>query len=348
VQRTVSCEGLTTDRKEEVWWEYSVELSTGKIDPRDPVNQFELYLFSEVKDDLLQCENPQRSRRLAGDFGISAMDYKPEDKQLLDKGKLALTLYLSQQDLFLTFKFFVACPDPKDNCYVFRGLMDLYLLPVADKDIAVLEARKAIRVLMSKTDGLDVTGIDKVEYLAPGLSDASAATEGETRGIKLSNNDGTLDSGMLVLVALGSFFVVVATIAAYRFKRNDENSDKDGPLTIATGSQITGASSNISADSSTLSPFSAMLPNAYRMNEPYSMSAILEDSDSASNARDTSDIIVSESGYTEDDSRDNSYLQSIMNDPVLGAEKMEDYEEGEDFIFDTGEASSETGSDIDV
>jgi hypothetical protein len=232
--------------------------------------------------------------------------------------------------------------------------MDLYLVPGADKDGAVVEATKAIRDLMSKTDGLDVTGIVKVEYLGPVLSDASAATEGETRGTntELSNNDGSLDSGMLVLVALGSFFVVVATIAAYRCKRNIENADKDGPLTIATGSQITGASSNISsnisADSSTLSPFSAMIPNAYRLNEPDSMSAILEDSDSASNGRDTSDIIVSESGYTEDDSRDHSYLQSIMNDPVLGAEKMEDYEEGEDFIFDTGEASSETGSDIDV
>jgi hypothetical protein len=75
------------------------------------------------------------------------------------------------------------------------------------------------------------------------------------------------------------------------------------------------------------------------------MSAILEDeSDSASHAR-SSDIMVSESGYTTDDGDSVqssnkghfSYLQSLSHaPPTLGARKMGDEASDDDYLFDTG------------
>ncbi len=170
------------------------------------------------------------------------------------------------------------CPDAETagNCFVFRGLMDLYLVPGTDQGEAFLEARKAIRELMS-TNGLVVTGIENVEYLAPDLSDTDAL-EG-SQSIAATERGETLGSGLVTLVAVGSFFVLVAMCAAYRYKQSGDRDESK--LTIdPQESRITGVSSNLSGGISPISPFSAMLPNAYRLNEPDSMSAILEgDSD---------------------------------------------------------------------
>jgi hypothetical protein len=231
------------------------------------------------------------------------------------------------------------CPGAEPgNCFVFRGLMDLYLVREADKDVAFLEARKAIRNLMSETNGLVVTGIENVNYLRPALSDTDGL-EG-SQSIAATERNEQLGSGLVTLAALGSFFVLVAMIAAYRYNRTGDRDDSK--LTIdPNGSQITGASSNLSRGPSPLSPFSAMLPNAYRLNEPDSMSAILE-GDSDSSIDRSHDIVVSDSGYTEEDSRDVSYMQGFTNDPVLGAHKMDEYDAEEDYLFDTGDEALQT------
>jgi hypothetical protein len=218
--------------------------------------------------------------------------------------------------------------------------MDLYLTEDANDAVAILEARKAIFALMSETNGSLVTGVESVEYLGPDLTDTSAAQGDSSKNVNYES-DQSLDSGFAVLVAVGSFFVFVAMFAAYRYKRSDDN--KDGPSTIAAGSHITGASSTMSGSSGPISPFSAMLPDAYQLNEPNTMSAILEDnSDSASHSQSrSSDIMISDCGYTtEEDSHDQSYLQSFTNDdPILGAQKMDSCESEEDYLFDTGDIS---------
>jgi hypothetical protein len=98
----VFCEGLVNDiRKEELWWEYSVELADPQADEVGANEMrvlelgivLELSLLAAVQDALLSCDNPtrrrRRRRRLAGTYGISAMDYHPQDV-LQDQGEFSL------------------------------------------------------------------------------------------------------------------------------------------------------------------------------------------------------------------------------------------------------------------
>jgi hypothetical protein len=89
----VFCEGLVDNiRKEELWWEYSVELADADADEVDAnvLRVLELQLRAAVQDDLLSCEDPKRRRRLAGNYGISALDYNPQDLLLIDQGEFSL------------------------------------------------------------------------------------------------------------------------------------------------------------------------------------------------------------------------------------------------------------------
>jgi hypothetical protein len=62
-----------------------VELGPGVLDARAAINQLELSILALVDDDLLSCDDPLGGRKLAGDYGIGAMDYNPPD-ELLDEG----------------------------------------------------------------------------------------------------------------------------------------------------------------------------------------------------------------------------------------------------------------------
>jgi hypothetical protein len=78
-----------------------------------------------------------------------------------------------------------------------------------------------------------------------------------------------------------------------------------------------------------------MLPTAYNLHDPETMSAILEgDSDSESRAQ--SSVIVSEGGFTSDgDSIVDESMYTTNLDPVLGAQKMEDEaDEDRAFLFE--------------
>jgi hypothetical protein len=232
--------------------------------------------------------------------------------------------------------------------------MDLYLEPGSETDTAVYEARSAIRELMMESTLLDgVAGIERVKYLAPDLDDTSAVVTDNT-GDSLASENGrdSLNLGLLMLLGFGSVFVVIAFIVGYSYKRQEDK--EDNSPTLATGSYITGVNSDLSAETGSrspapISPFSAMIPDAYRLHNPDTMSAILEsDSDSASQAQ-SSDIFVSESGYTEEDSIDMSYIQSLealAHEPVLGAHRMDDYDDddlifGPDFHHDDSEETIE-------
>jgi len=211
-----------------------------------------------------------------------------------------------------------ACPEPKPNCFVFLGEMDIFLEEGADRDVAVLETRREIRNLLS--ENTDISGVQEVRYLAPEILDASAAEGGSTRNIDLGDDSG-MDAGVSVLVGLGSFFLFVALVAGYRYRR--KSGEKEIPMSVISGSQITGVdSASPTENAGPASPFSEMLPNPYKSGDNASMGAILEgESDSASHAM-SSDIVVSDSGFTDDDSRDISMLQSLENESMLGATRM--------------------------
>lgn len=223
--------------------------------------------------------------------------------------------------------------------------MFLYLQEDANVDIAVFETRKAIQEMMRGITPGWISKVEGVEYLAPDLSDPSAAETSEANSSQPSNEISS-SPAIPILSAVGAVFFVLTLVAAYRF-RKDRPEALDGPSTVGP-STLTGGPGTPKAAGASLEeppadtpapPFTGMLPGVYRQS--YRMGAILEDgSDSASYSR-SSDIIVSECGYTDDDSsRDHSYLNSMLNeDPILGARGMdEDYEpDDSDYLYDTME-----------
>jgi hypothetical protein len=223
--------------------------------------------------------------------------------------------------------------------------MFIYLEEGADQDIAVLETRREIRDNMSAFIASSIPKVESLEYLAPDLPNPSSAESAETRTVQ--NNEIVSSTVIPILSAVGAVFVMLTLVAAYRF-RKERTEQLDGPSTIGPpatmggSSTVANASPALSNNPDTPAPaFSGMLPGTYRQS--YRMGAILEDgSDSASYSR-TSDIIVSECGYTDDDSsRDQSYLSSMLHeDPILGARGMdEEYEPDDEYLYDTSEPNT--------
>lgn len=221
--------------------------------------------------------------------------------------------------------------------------MFIYLQEDADADVAVLEMRKEIQNLMSEFMASSISKVQSVEYLAPDLSNPnSAETSVDTRATELNSS-----TAIPVLSAVGAVFLMLTLVAVYRFRKGKpeamDGPSTVGPSTMADGSQTpTNHQSPLSSSPAVTAapPFTGMLPGVYRQSYP--MGAILEDtSDSASYSRN-SDILVSESGYTDDDSSraDQSYMSSMVHDdPILGARGMDEDKEPEDdeFLYDISE-----------
>ena len=289
--------------KEEVWFEYSVEFIGEPDDSLIP--PLEIALLSFVEEELLQCVF--RRRRLAGYEGseiIGAIDYFPVDEKL-------------DED----------CPGGEDNCSVYKGRMDIYLTETEGAEDAILATRKSIRDTFNNGD-LPNGKIEKISYLGPDLGTSSAI---DTDGGSLQSNpalQNSLSAPMVTMISLGVVCVIIAFAAGYRYKNNYYEKD-DGPSTLGpTGSEITATNSNLSAGSNSTPGFSAMMPSAYRLGESHCMDAILEGdiSDSSRANTTSSDIMVSESGFTEEgDSRDASMLQ-YSGEHVLGAERLDGFD----------------------
>lgn len=81
-------------RKEELWWQYSIELNNPaqEVD-ESQLNVLEISLRSGVSDSLLSCDNPTRRRRLEGDAGIIGIDYLPRDTVVEGEGGYLLVVF---------------------------------------------------------------------------------------------------------------------------------------------------------------------------------------------------------------------------------------------------------------
>ena len=243
----------------------------------------------------------------------------------------------------------IACAEERDNCFILTGRMSTYVKESkldykAQWATVDRELRTLVRDWMNGGN-VKAEGVVRATYLGPNWDDPSSLES--SLPTKVSGDRNTLTPGISVLVALGAFSVVLFCITyAYRWRRDDKLAN----ATIVTGSEITTSGSNLSASTTGVvtSPFSGMLPNAYRLDREMNMSAILEgDSDSASQGV-RSDIIISESGFTTDDecsvsqnltdpeSLTHAYLQSLSKTPVLGAQPMYDEEDEDDLLFETG------------
>jgi hypothetical protein len=222
--------------------------------------------------------------------------------------------------------------------------MSLYLEEGAAAENAVYESRKKIQDLMLAVNGTSAVGVVNATYLGPNLKAPSNAQSSNRGDIIEYGNSSTLTPAYTALIAIGGLVMIATVLVSYRYRGRRGGKD-GGALTVAAGSDLTTADTSVTAYSAPKSPFSAMLPSPYRLDQDPGMSAILEDdSDSASHAH-SSDIIVSESGYTTDDcdsvqsSNEGyfSYLQSLTDAaPTLGARKMGDESADDDYLFDTG------------
>jgi hypothetical protein len=244
------------------------------------------------------------------------------------------------------------CPFQLTNaneCLLYGGNMTIYLQEGANPEEVTLLVRKLIRELSNNWSGS--SGVIRAKYLGPTEGD-----ETDQNSFQFETGAGdseTLNTSVVTIVALSSFVLILGMVAAYRYRRTGRDGKDEGVLTLAAGSDLTPVDSNLSDATSSNKSFSGMMPLAYRTDHEIDlsgMSAILEgDSDSQSNG---SDIYLSEAGYShsEDDSISQqseskfSRMQSLSNHPVLGAQKMVEDDEEDDFLFDTGASQAKAAS----
>ena len=231
-------------------------------------------------------------------------------------------------------------------CFVYQGEMFIFLEENADTDIAVLETRKAIKLLMSEADNFQIPTVERVKYLAPDLSESDAAETPRTPQANTvqTNGDGSSPT-VPILSAMGGLFVVLALVATYRLRRK-ETETVDGPSTVADTSTLAATQASLSKSPGrtvSASPFTGILPHGYKITEEYPMGAILEEaSESASHSR-TSEIIVSDCSYTdEESSRDHSFQQNMFHDDnsILGGRGMDESDADDEVLFDENESTS--------
>lgn len=313
------CADTSPDKELQVRWLYAVEFEPelSEDGKTSAISIMELKLVSE----LLDCD-PARRRgrnvrgRLLLTEGVAGLDYKPDDVR---SGE-------------------ISCPS-NSTCTSYIGIMTLYLEQTVNGEASKQDLLFGIRDSMQKTDFPQVDGIAAVWYLEPELSGKSGIEEGGgEEGTNSTVGPAVSEGAVVAFAALGLFVFAALTLAVYRVRSN--RSGEDGALTIQAGSTATGVDSY---PSKAISPFSAMLPKAYALHDPDTMSAILE-GDSDSDSRAQSSVIVSDGGYTSDgdSQQDSLYTQTIS--PVLGAQKFDDdnLENDRAFLFETDTDDAES------
>jgi hypothetical protein len=245
----------------------------------------------------------------------------------------------------------VACipNDPANDCTVYQGAMNVYLDDTTNKDKEIDQARAQIQeTIEDPSFGEDIWGFVSADYMADGSDPVPPIVDPDERS---TNNakDEKIGTGPLTVVLVGSasFVVFVATVYVWR-RKSKKDSSEGGSVTEGGGAatQAAGSTLFILQDDSPReegpgSPFSEMLPSAYRFNENMSilsgshneLDVVFERSDESS-VGDRSDMMVSDCGYTTegDDSvslgvtrslyKKDGYVSDSSQSPlVLGARR---------------------------
>jgi hypothetical protein len=281
------------------------------------INVLELQLVSE----LLTCgENGSRKnmrrRRLLMD-GVAGLDYMPKDTQRVDE------VCFSNETI-------------GGICNTYNGQMQVYLRQNANGQAIINEIRSDIQNIMQKSDFAALPEVVRVWYIGPEISAVSEINRGSGTSVGSQQYGNALSTGGVVAFAAFGFFVFAALMLGM-FRVRGRNQPVDGTLTIEPDSNLTTkAADDVSAPSPKISPFSAMLPNAYNLHDPETMSAILEgDSDSDSRAS-LGSVIVSEGGFTtdgEESTVDGSLYTVSKLEPVLGAHRMDEDDAPNDSVL---------------
>ena len=172
---------------------------------------------------------------------------------------------------------------------------------------------------MGLLDG-QIAGLSKATYLGPDIVNPSAFAASEITPGVIAPGPSNLNTSLVLFAVGGCAFA--ASVGLIYYLRRHGNYTSSGAATQAAGSdqQI----SRMDADRP-LSPFSEMLPSAYRFDQDGNMSAILELDDESATQR--SGIVVSDSGFTTEEegsitiSMDGTGSLNRLESPVLGARK---------------------------
>jgi hypothetical protein len=274
------------------------------------VNILELQLVSE----LLTCNDDTRKkmvrRKLLMD-GIAGIDYMPTDTQR--ENEVCLSNETSS-----------------GVCNIYNGRMLLYLEQTVNKQIAINDIRSNIQRIMKRNDFMELPEIIRIWYVGPEISTVSEITGGNEPSSAPQQTGNTLSTGGVVAFGAMGFFVFAALVLGM-FRARGRNSDSVDDTTGTMQPESVAMTTSVGIDTAApspqkLSPFTAMLPQAYNLHDPETMSAILEgDSDSESRASSGS-VIVSDGGFTtdgEESTVDGSAPTSKL-EPVLGHHKLED------------------------
>lgn len=307
---------------EVVTFRYSVEVATG-FQSENVISDLETGLSEYLAKEFLECfAGSERRLQDFVDVGIRAFDSLPKDEPS-SRAFCASTIH------------------SENECIVVDGYLRAMLGESADADSVRFRVRSIVKEYLDGVPNLE--GLALSMYISPAIFDPSNINGVRSRSGRLSSDDGSVDTESAVLFGLaGAAFACSVGIALWFRKRRNPSSMMEREdehtargVTPATPlsppppiAHIDTVDTGYDGTEELISPFSEMLPSAYRLGTPTSintarlndMSIILETNESSC---DASGILISE-GYTTDggesDLDSSAFAGSYINNlPILGA-----------------------------
>ena len=204
--------------------------------------------------------------------------------------------------------------------------MTVSLAENADEAFITYKVRQETRAFLNS---LKEGGVAGARYLGPQIVSPTQATDADNfdaeAPLAASN---PLSSRTIVLfsVAAGAFVMVIGLAMYFRrlYNNRKEDMQHDDETSAPPLARIDTTDNGKVDSEEQLSPFSEMLPKAYRLDDGSDMSIILEVPEDASIGQ-SSGILVSEGWSTDSEDLDVSSVMNVsrMSEvPVLGATRL--------------------------
>lgn len=197
----------------------------------------------------------------------------------------------------------------------------------SDHDIVEYVVRSTTKTFLNSAKDPKVPGLERATYVGPDITTPPGIKDdGETASNGEPVNSSTLSNKNILLMSLASVgFVVAIGVATYfRVRKSARQDEVPYVATLENESSADESHQSQSGDNGddSVSPFSAMMPNAYRLdNESSSEMGTIPESDVSDGQ--SSGILLSE-GYSTGEESDvelpffeNPYRTPVA--PVLGA-----------------------------
>jgi len=286
----------------------------------------EVGMNAYIASGLIPCASSNNNRELT-DFILQRREFRKEE--------VGIVKIDSKPEDTISITEFCATSEDINSCHVVEGSLKVYLGPTADDDIAILKVQLAIRQYLNSVQA--IKGLFKTNYLSPKIiipNEIESDNTDRSDGFTVQNG---LSSRSITLFALAGVALMFSVVLAYNFRSSRMTHNSYIPPSPETNEIKTTSlridptatrSSGEEEEEEELSPFSRMLPAAYRLDDGQDeMSVILELNESTGSAKSAS-LIMSE-GYSDDETIDDIDL-SVMNiprvsqAPVLGAKRRRD------------------------